>query len=65
MKSKAKKLRAVGKRGRANGPSEAPYRSQAERRAEGQRLRDAVPREEHSGWDPPRKRRGRSTFLAK
>jgi hypothetical protein len=38
-------------------PSEETYRSQAERRAEGKSLRDAVPRAEHSGWNPPRKRR--------
>ena len=56
MKSEAKRLHIVGKRGRANGPDEAPYRSQAERRAEGKRLRDAVPRAEHSGWNPPKKR---------
>ena len=29
---------------------------QAERRAEGKRLRDAVPRAEHSGWKPPKER---------
>ena len=58
MKSKAQKsLQAVGKRGRGNAPSEALYRSPAERRAEGKRLRDAVPRAGHSGWKPPRKRR--------
>jgi uncharacterized protein (DUF2252 family) len=38
-------------------PSEVPYRSPAERRAEGKRLRDAVPRAEHSGWNPPKERR--------
>jgi uncharacterized protein (DUF2252 family) len=58
MKSKAQKsLQAVGKRGRGNAPSEVLYRSPAERRAEGKRLRDAVPRAGHSGWNPPRKRR--------
>src|SRR5262245_2332024 len=58
MKSKAQKsLQAIGKRGRSNAPSEALYRSPAERRAEGKRLRDAVPRAGHSGWNPPRKRR--------
>ena len=58
MKSKSQKsLQAVGKRWRGNAPSEALYRSPAERRAEGKRLRDAVPRAGHSGWKPPRKRR--------
>jgi uncharacterized protein (DUF2252 family) len=58
MKSKAQKsLQAVGNRGRGNAPSEVLYRSPAERRAEGKRLRDAVPRAGHSGWKPPRKRR--------
>ena len=55
--SQAKKsLQAVGKSGHGNAPSEAPYRSQAERRAEGKALRDAVPRAEHSGWNPPKDR---------
>ncbi len=56
MKSEAKQLHAVGKRGRGNAPSEAPYRSQAERRGEGKALRDTVPRAEHSGWKPPKDR---------
>lgn len=38
-------------------PSETSYRSQAERRAEGKALRDAVPRAEQSGWKPPKERR--------
>ena len=38
-------------------PSEASYRSQAERRAEGRTLRDVVPRADHSGWKPPEDRR--------
>ncbi len=45
------------KNGHGNAPSEASYRSQAERRAEGKRLRDAVPRAEHSGWNPPKERK--------
>jgi uncharacterized protein (DUF2252 family) len=58
MKSQARKLlHAVGKRGHANAPSEGTYRSQAERRAEGKALRDAVPRAEHSGWKPPKERK--------
>src|SRR5258705_2253321 len=57
MKSQARKLlHAVGKRGHANAPSEGTYRSQADRRAEGKALRDAVPRAEHSGWKPPKER---------
>ena len=55
--SQAKKsLQAVGKSDHGNAPSEAPYRSQAERRAQGKALRDAVPRAEHSGWNPPKDR---------
>jgi len=38
-------------------PTAESYSSPAERRAEGKRLRDAVPRTEHSGWRPPRDRR--------
>ena len=57
MKSGTKQLlHAVGKHGHANAPSEAPYRSRAERRGEGKALRDAVPRAEHSGWKPPKER---------
>jgi uncharacterized protein (DUF2252 family) len=57
MKSQAKKLlHAVGKRGNGTAPSEGTYRSQADRRAEGKALRDAVPRAEHSGWKPPKER---------
>ena len=58
MKNPAKHLvQADGKSGHGNAPREAPYRSAAERRAEGKRLRDAVPRAEHSGWKPPTDRR--------
>src|SRR4030095_15003620 len=58
MKRQVRKLlHAVGKRGHANAPSEGTYRSQAERRAEGKALRDAVPRAEHSGWKPPKERK--------
>ena len=57
MKSQAKEsLHAVGKSSHTTVPSEAPYRSQAERRAEGKALRDVVPRAEHSGWKPPKDR---------
>ena len=49
-------LRADRSNGHGTAPSEAPYRSQAERRAEGKALRDAVPRAEHSGWNPPTER---------
>ena len=34
-----------------------PYRSAAERRAEGKALRDAAPRAAHAGWKPPKGRR--------
>jgi uncharacterized protein (DUF2252 family) len=58
MKSHAKELlQADGTNDHGNAPSEAPYRSAAERRAEGKALRDAVPRAEHSGWKPPKERR--------
>ena len=50
-------IQADGQRGRGNAPSEAPYRSPVERRAEGRTLRDAVPRADHSGWKPPKDRR--------
>ncbi len=33
------------------------YRTAGERRAEGKVLRQAVPREEHGGWKPPKDRR--------
>jgi len=57
MKSQATPvLQADAKNGHGNAPSEAPYRSASERRAEGKRLRDAVPRAEQSGWKPPRER---------
>ena len=48
---------AQGTNGSRTVPNEAPYRSPAERRAEGKSLRDAVPRDEHSGWRPPKERR--------
>jgi uncharacterized protein (DUF2252 family) len=57
MKTKAKRtLRAAATNDRGSAPGEAPYRSQADRRAEGKALRDAVPRAEHSGWKPPKER---------
>jgi uncharacterized protein (DUF2252 family) len=46
-----------GKALRNKPPSEEPYRSQAERRAEGRTLREAVPRADHGGWKPPKDRR--------
>ena len=49
-------LQADGTNGDGTAPTEAAYRSQAERRAEGKRLRDAVPRADHSGWKPPAER---------
>jgi hypothetical protein len=58
MKSQATQvLQADAKNGHGDAPSEAPYRSASERRAEGKKLRDAVPRAEQSGWKPPRDRR--------
>jgi len=53
----AKERTSNGKARHQKGPGEAPYRSPAERRAEGKTLRDAVPRAEHSGWRPPKDRR--------
>ena len=50
-------VQAHGQSGQGAAPSPAPYRSPAERRAEGKKLRDAVPRAEHSGWKPPKDRR--------
>jgi uncharacterized protein (DUF2252 family) len=47
---------ADGTNGHGHAPSEATYRSASERRAEGKKLRDAVPRAEQSGWKPPRER---------
>lgn len=48
MKTKAKQLSPVDStNGHGTVPSEVPYRSQAERRAECTRLRDAVPRADH------------------
>ncbi|MGH9870079.1 MAG: DUF2252 domain-containing protein [Candidatus Polarisedimenticolia bacterium] len=58
MKTQAKeRLRAVGTNRDSKAPSVAPLRPRAERRAEGRALRDSVPREEHSGWKPPKDRR--------
>jgi len=58
MKSQAQKpLQADETKGHGNAPSDAAYRPQAERRAEGKALRDAVPRADHSGWKPPKDRR--------
>ena len=58
------------KQGRDKGADRAtqatpPYRSAAERRAEGKALRDAAPRAAHAGWKPPKGRRDpqRSIFL--
>ena len=49
--------KAKGKSLRVKAPTEVPYRSAAERRADGKMLRDAVPRAQHSGWNPPKERR--------
>ena len=58
MNTQAKQaLRVVGTKGPGAAPSEASYRSSAERRSEGKTLRDSVPREKHSGWKPPKDRR--------
>jgi hypothetical protein len=52
MKTLAEQVvHADGTSGHGNAPSEAPYRSAAERRAEGKRLRDAVPRAELSSME--------------
>jgi uncharacterized protein (DUF2252 family) len=51
------KLVTKGKAPGKNAPTEALYRSPAERRSEGKTLRDAVPRAGHSGWNPPKERR--------
>jgi uncharacterized protein (DUF2252 family) len=51
------KRKAKGTAVREAVPSEIPYRAPAERRAEGKMLRDAVPRAQHSGWNPPKERR--------
>jgi len=57
METQAKDLlQAAGTNGHGTAPSEGTYRSQAERRAEGKALRDAVPRSQHSGWKPPKER---------
>lgn len=55
--SSVKERKAKDKAIRVKGPREVPYRSPAERRAEGKKLRDAVPRAQHSGWNPPKERR--------
>ena len=52
-----KTVRTSGKKSSGSTAGEAPYRSSAERRADGQTLRDNVPREKHSGWKPPKDRR--------
>lgn len=49
--------KAKSKTLRVKAPTEVPYRSAAERRADGKMLRDAVPRAQHSGWNPPKERR--------
>lgn len=49
--------KAKGKDLREKVPNEEQYRSPAERRSEGKRLRDAFPRADHSGWNPPKDRR--------
>lgn len=51
------KRKAKGTAVRETVLSEVPYRSPAERRAEGKKLRDAVPRADHGGWNPPKERR--------
>ena len=50
-------VHAHGQSGQGAASSAVPYRSPAERRAAGKRLRDTVPRAEQSGWKPPRERR--------
>ena len=49
-------LRAVDTTGHGAARGEAPYRSAAQRRAEGKAMRDAVPRAEQSGWKHPEER---------
>ena len=57
MKTQTKEaLQAHGANGHGHARNEGTYRSQAERRAEGKALRDALPRSEHSGWKPPKDR---------
>jgi len=51
-----RKSNIIGIRERRGGLTER-YRSADERRAEGKRLRDKVPREAHGGWKTPRDRR--------
>ncbi len=52
-----KEGKAKGTAVRETVPSEVPYRSPSERRAEGKKLRDAVPRADHGGWNPFKERR--------
>ncbi len=52
-----KEGKAKGTAARETVPSEVPYRSPSERRAEGKKLRDAVPRADHGGWNPFKERR--------
>jgi hypothetical protein len=57
MKTKARQKSKAGRTNRRGaGPKEAPYRSQADRRAEGKKLRDAVPCAEQGGREPPKDR---------
>jgi len=56
-KPSASERKSKGNARRGKVPTEAPYRSPAERRAEGKMLRDTVPRADHSGWKPPKDRR--------
>jgi uncharacterized protein (DUF2252 family) len=46
-----------GKRPSAAPPTETPYLSAGERRAQGKALRDAVPRQAQAGWKPKKGRR--------
>jgi uncharacterized protein (DUF2252 family) len=46
-----------GKRPSAAPPTETPYLSAGERRAQGKALRDAVPRQSQAGWKPKKGRR--------
>ena len=62
-------VRLVGRAGRKSDAEEKPteipsgshaedqYRTASERRAEGKALRENVPREDHTGWKPPKDRR--------
>ncbi len=58
MKRKSKDVsEANGKLDGGAASDEPAYRSQAQRRAEGKRLRDSLPLARHSGWNAPKKRR--------